>query len=841
MINLNFLDAEGNPIPGRVPTPVIVSGGTLTKEQTGELAGIYGGYTAVMQMSLISVNMQKGVFSGGKYAIVSNGVFDTIYVELEGGDENTAPRGLGAYPKNTANNTTWNYPVVFATDSYSIVVSNPDQVAVTAEPPTYASFEPQYWMNADGDTCTVNSGLAFWCSGGDGNQYSEVEVTTVPELQPNGITTSNYMLLPVIEPDSNNKFFVSANTVYNNEGAVVHTFEADTIDNTIQQGVRKATQLPQIISEDGDEIILQAKDTLNWVPPGVGYMTKYRRQWYEVLALNSSGVNVSYAGRYDLRQVDATDLSQTDNGVYRATGASVQKAVYTRVFTRAHYQGALGYNWNGDFRWANTRNISPQNPEGTGWVICEELSSTALPTHMTTDRLDKVDREVTLDEHHQEVVGRLGGGEVSVAINNTLRYHVLCKGDMGQSSPNIPDDLYASYFYGDWWYYERKTSVTTSEQQNSDVSIDLGFHTLTLWEHTGNSSSSANRNVTSHERSGGYRYMDGSYQIGNTWLSDSYDPDWWVRGTFWHHPQVHIIEPTGPNPPTNDQPSAYHGVYLNGGAVVTESGYSGLAATFTGFPTMDEKLPALIGTSTSTDTASSFVISLNYTTKGSYVLACDERMLFLMWVEWAVTFNGSYDIPETQCWDAAELNERDHIVSCSVKAVFRGAIHEKVIFSGVTVNKVPVRDRSITANWYLWPLDDPIRPDMKLYANKLQFAGPEVYKGIDNIFLGQGLSKDFAGYNSDEDESRMIFSKRIVLGNDGIDWMMDKYGISANLPNGTGRRYYYSDELYEKICNTTYLIQFDQSGFSDWVLNVDALPPASKGSAPDIDAICFRV
>lgn len=808
MINLNFLDAEGNPIPGRVPTPVIVSGGTLTKEQTGELAGIYGGYTAVMQMSLISVNMQKGVFSGGKYAIVSNGVFDTIYVELEGGDENTAPRGLGAYPKNTANNTTWNYPVVFATDSYQIVVSNPDQVAVTAEPPTYAGFEPQYWTNADGDTCTVNAGLAFWCSGGDGNQYSEVEITTVPELQPNGITTSNYMLLPVIEPDSNNKFFVSANTVYNNEGAVVHTFEADTIDNTIQQGVRKATQLPQIISEDGDEIILQAKDTLNWVPQGAGYSAKYRRQWYEVLALNSSGVALSLSGRYDVPQYGVSDLNTTANSFANQTGANVGTAIANFHTIVDGWTVGLSYvtQVNGTVSVGSWNGVEP------GAVV-------PVPTHVIVDRTDQLSETYTLAENNSFFVGRLPA-ETTIQVNNNITVSQLCRGDVGSTGIRLDGVVGGGWWLGDWTYYERKRVVNVSEQQNSEVTLQLPFFDLKLWKHVSTASNGADATEQVRDLRHGYRDIDGRYVVNaprtvNGWL---------------------FVGDLPADPPISS-PDTRVGVVLSDGPLM-ETGYVSKLASVTAGALENSMPPTEIQT---TDTASTFDVSMEYDVEGAYVIACDTRLGFLLWVEWKVSLNYSVSVGVDQGWDLGELGFADHIVTCTVKAVYNGNTFSKALFAPVTVNKVPVRYRRVTGNWYWWPTSDPFQNEMHLYTNYWQFAGPEVYTGIDNIFLGQGLSKDFAGYNSDEDESRMIFSKRIVLGNDGIDWMMDKYGISANLPNGTGRRYYYSDELYEKICNTTYLIQFDQSGFSDWVLNVDALPPASKGSAPDIDAICFRV
>lgn len=867
LLNNNFIGFDGTPITGRAPTQLTVyadDGYQMPEELRGAVMHAYKLFCDQVNFSafphgyhLRNVNFPDG----SKARMESNaGVHRVMVWPVGNGEEDFLPYGLCAYPINCSDaeppvKTTWHKPVLLDWDEeagvWVVAKGTIHQVAPIPTPPEFKSISPLYWVDAKGRACVNNGKKSFFGlekSRVKKHKYDKFAVKKTPDQDKD-------TAIPFVIDDSAGGF-AAPTRIY--RGSVV-VYETNYLrDYATENGTGKKPNLlfPPAVTQDGKTVALNVAMDHYWVEPSPGFFSKYKYYYSDVVSLSRAteffptGVVTklmdNVASVSGVLWNDGTGELKSEDYLPTTTGfGDLTWEAVTSPGSPPDWHGAVLYcNWPG------AANV----PLGDLYVVLG--GGGGGQTDVTNRRMyDKRDHKV--EALATATIGYLTKGTgveaVALTISNNAELHWKVEGQhrVADRDASVWAAIVAqpgpAMALGDSRKEVKERTVSVSQTANNFVRVSVAGFDVKTYEINSTTNGGAVRRTTLTQNT------PWSHETGVDWLAGQgkvmgagdFGARWWDGVDD-----------------TNQAPSSHRGIYYKG-AQVTEFDYPSIGAAIAAQPSIISQYESSMAKSEEdADSFPNFVTTLSGTAKGRTIIGCDLDMEFLAYVECSASWNYTTTGTAVNHWISILPSNAPHTVSVKLVVKHRGVEYSKDLISSQVIAKPPKVHRDETTNPTNWPRG-PADPDygLYIYANDLGLTSVPTLVGVDGVFKAQGSSLDFAGYTKvEEDEYAkgeggnrlvanhgMIFSKRFNIRESKFDWLFDVLLISESKrgvltpTEAEARAYYYSDDLYNKIAKTNYLVELDHTGLKVWP---EVIPPrdgCSVNPPPNRDAICFRV
>ena len=894
-----FLDFNGEPITGRPPPSMVVSGGTpLSPVQLSGVMQAYKLFTDVTRLTLAGYVVQSRVLADGtKIRMMSINKADTVLVYPAANSEvpTDGYRGLCTYPAGYTSEDDftpkgWAPVTVFqsvkvSTNTWTVLAKNPRQAPTPAKPPAHAALKVEYWVTTGGNVWLNYKGAKSHLSiamKGAGDVAKEVrtgEVPTVirdPEVTPPeyNLPDAAYGPIPfgawVGTPPVLKKFLATSHAIAASSGKIMVEFTPMTAPilsanpaNSIP--ARPTTQLPPAIVTDGDAVGLQAYDAVYFNDdPLAKHSTLDKNYWWTIIGENGAPFQTSAIRATKVRAMGYwTDTaSSMTSGAELPIDDTMEPMTWHIVYPKNGqwfiFQ-VLEYNWN-----TMLNHFLPDFGDVT--------SSERRETILEFQRKDFFKFPLTANKMNQGTIGHVISGltlaPVRVSVQGKHDRKLYAEGqhyvgvrDEAAAVPKIGDLADMRSVVGENRKIYTRIKIDIEESAECFIEVEAGGITIRTFELTSKVSGKAKRRWVIREPAhidrgwdgntgdlsiSGVRKISADYRTGRVIDSD------WESGTR-----------TSPDPK--------FGYTFSESGEVREPGYAAYSAGASAWPTIRSVYGHLDTVVPIEEEVTDYLTDMSLSAASRYIVAFDGQMLFHAYVEIKVTNAPKVVARKDQIWIfdlrpvGVEQETFDNRVVGKFVCVYRGTKHEQTMFD-ITVKKPLVATRNTTTNWYQWDGGDTARhSQMDLISSKIYLPTPATFAGIDGVFQHQGVCPDFSGFTADEVAfqekagypagttlSKMIYAKRFTFASLGknvawlmgyleLDSMKEEAKKASNAPPEFLVPYYYSPELREKILNTTYGVEFDHKGLRLWIDDIKPDPATDTPSAPHRDAVNFRI
>lgn len=455
----------------------------------------------------------------------------------------------------------------------------------------------------------------------------------------------------------------------------------------------------------------------------------------------------------------------------------------------------------------------------------------------------------TLSASNSTTIGYVAVGNslapVVVRSSATMNQQVQADGKIAEGTSNYsPGSGGTAVYSGQTKNREKVTTVVNNANDSMSITVDIASLSVVVFEHTGTGGASGNTHSKTESSGfiGGYSsayYYEGYPGVGAARNGGAdgdgvgTEPDGEAFGPPCYGSYV-IFEgtkyfDTGCVGALMSKPMFFDQLNLSETCEVSYNDDGTVAAVYAKTKTDSNKAP--------------YAGSASFSAKARTILCADADLDFIAYVEAEVSSTCSFS---SMAWDIGEINPMlttPHVVKYTAVIKYKGAQYRQELIN-TTITKPGPWERTEIQDWSTWPWIGIEMQRHRVVQPPRIFLDVTKFRNIDNAFLHQGISKDFAGISGES----VIFAKRFRISEIGADAILGDYAISEHRRGATEESssadlamYYYCPELKPKIDSDWYQIEFDQNGFRAWVGDIAARNGLIVASKENREAICYRV
>ena len=747
------------------------------------------------------------------------------------------PRGLCAYP--FSGDATWSKPCVITwsdgLDKWKTNFYNPPQTKRgIANPPTVSALHPTYWVNEDGGTCIASGDRIFYGGRHSKFAYKKWKMSKV---------SGEYPLIPFLH--SKTHYFFSVPSA---ERTVLKKLDGSTVldhyktKNYGSDGEKPYNiQLPMSVSDTGTLIATQSASEYKWGTPGPGSYDAITSKAYFVTRLTLPEITIIQS-EVDLQTYwHGSGTHAADSGEDDFVGDVGKCHGVTLILSGGG--GAVGgfvLSCSMSGAYDMTHWMPPHQPMNVDDYFGSELSG-----RRHGYRIDSY----ALDVSNSTTIGYVAVGNsiapVVVVTDASINQDLHADGKLAEGvttySPGVGG---ATAFAGQTKNGEKVTSVNNSANDLINITVNIGPLSVAIFTHSGSGSASGNT-TASAETSGFIGGYSGAY---------------YYEG----YPGQHAARNGGADGDGvgTEPDGAVFGPPCYGSYVIFEGAKyydTGCVAALMSKPAFFEQLnlsdacnvsyttEGTVGSVSDKNKIDAFKSpysgGADFNGKSKTILCADANLNFVAYIEAEISSSCSFS---SSTWDISETSASlvtPHVVKYTAVIEYQGAQYRQELIN-TTVTKPGPWERTEIQDWSNWPWIGVEMQRHRVVQPPRIFPDVTKFRNVDNAFLHQGISKDFAGI----DNESVIFCKRFKIAELGASWILDDYlitecrrGATEESPSTDLASYYYCPDLKPKIEEDWYQIEFDQNGFRAWVGDIAARNDLVVSTKENREAICYRV